>query len=935
MMRIVMRTLGAFAVGLVLCVFVLQNNNALQERVGRHIVTFLEKEWKASITLDAPTINFFTFSLYLKNFKVAGADHKKYQWHSDECRIHIAPLPLLFKKRAELHITINNITSTTQKNGNTIDALDHLKDIFAQKMPNFDVAPKTITINNLDTKIHDGANVVWLRLPGTIFAEKNTTDKTVSKNDWDVTARCNQGVIARNDKPLVTNLTGVTAAGFIKKQGWLVHNDYSFKTPLIDTGLTYTYQSTHDNNGGTLTLTEPTKKLQLASTFSFPFMLGLKGHLPLEQIIQAVYGLQQGSAAELQQLAAVNGICAFDMVIVPKEKTIQTTGRIDIAQLNVGGFNLDHIALNVGNNASGSASSAGIDVMSRDMYNLSGDLNWDWEKNCGSLKIANQEIIMPHIQSSAHAYTIDPNDLQVMVQYDATGCSKGTYSCKLHHQTLGKKYNYDGAVLVKNKKISLKGTTAKGTYDIRGAFAPHPHLTKWVYTVADKNVIDLKTTISDPLTLNGTVRWSLFRSMLDRPTRRMLFGDNCVFGASINQHDLSHLAVEANLEQGNFFIPEYHNLITGCHIQGTFDRETKRLTLNDGTITLNKGSISCPQARIIFNNSFGIESAHIPLQVNDMFVNMHRDLFALVYGNVLFDKTVNKDPFLSGTVVIKKALLKDASVFAQRATNDLPFTMPMALGCNVNVITEKPVSIRTPFIDTAATLDLCIKNSPADGIFAVPKVTGTIDLHKGSLKFLDKKLYIDYGKLQFLANNLNDPIVDLIAKNRLNQYMVTMQATGSIQKPTIILESSPDLSEEQIIGLLTTGSEHSSLQAGMSSLFANFLLDGINGSSRNKKSTTGILNAVSKTFKYVRLSPTINEKTSVGGVKGSLSLSLNDQLRAKIEKDFDLQKNLRQQGTLQSVSAQLEYLVADNINLRIMKEEHDELGAEIEFSLKL
>ena len=60
-------------------------------------------------------------------------------------------------------------------------------------------------------------------------------------------------------------------------------------------------------------------------------------------------------------------------------------------------------------------------------------------------------------------------------------------------------------------------------------------------------------------------------------------------------------------------------------------------------------------------------------------------------------------------------------------------------------------------------------------------------------------------------------------------------------------------------------------------------------------------------------------------LKGSFTVNVTDQLRAKIDKDLDLQKNF---------SAQIEYLLSDNINLKLVQEQRGERGIEVEFRVK-
>ena len=83
---------------------------------------------------------------------------------------------------------------------------------------------------------------------------------------------------------------------------------------------------------------------------------------------------------------------------------------------------------------------------------------------------------------------------------------------------------------------------------------------------------------------------------------------------------------------------------------------------------------------------------------------------------------------------------------------------------------------------------------------------------------------------------------------------------------------------------------------------------------------------ISKTLKYIQITPDFSDKTKLGGLKGSISVNLNDQLRAKVQKSFNLQKDF---------SAQLEYFLSDDINVKLVKDHHGELGSEIELRLKL
>jgi hypothetical protein len=219
---------------------------------------------------------------------------------------------------------------------------------------------------------------------------------------------------------------------------------------------------------------------------------------------------------------------------------------------------------------------------------------------------------------------------------------------------------------------------------------------------------------------------------------------------------------------------------------------------------------------------------------------------------------------------------------------------------------------------------LAITNIPQQELFNAPLLQGSITLDSGNLKILNKELRIQRGNIQFLHSNLNDPLVDLVARNRIGKYMVTLQATGSLQKPTIVLESTPELSEEQIIGLLLTGSENSSLQNDLPAMLLQNLDSLLFANTRTAGKGQFLVDALTKTFKYVQITPNLGDTTGRSMLKGSLSLPLTERLHARIDKDLDMQKEF---------SGQVEYFVTDNVNLKFVQA-LSERGVEVEFMYK-
>ena len=152
-----------------------------------------------------------------------------------------------------------------------------------------------------------------------------------------------------------------------------------------------------------------------------------------------------------------------------------------------------------------------------------------------------------------------------------------------------------------------------------------------------------------------------------------------------------------------------------------------------------------------------------------------------------------------------------------------------------------------------------------------------------------------------------------------------MQASGSLQKPTILVESTPELTEEQVLSLLLSGSENYKLQTDLLAMVEQNLYNVILGSKKILPESNNLLHKITKPLKYIQISPDFTDQSARGGIKGTININVNDQVKAQIQKNFNLQDDF---------SAQLEYMLSDDINVRAIKDQRGELGAEVELRVK-
>jgi Uncharacterized protein conserved in bacteria len=225
-------------------------------------------------------------------------------------------------------------------------------------------------------------------------------------------------------------------------------------------------------------------------------------------------------------------------------------------------------------------------------------------------------------------------------------------------------------------------------------------------------------------------------------------------------------------------------------------------------------------------------------------------------------------------------------------------------------------------MNTSANLDLVIKNKIFD-----PQLSGKIDFISGTLAFPYKPLNITKGSMYFLQHQSSDPLIELVASNKINKYNVTMYVSGSLQNYNISFDSSPTLSEEQIIALLIAGSAQESLNVIAPAIIMQSVKDSLFGSGESKfLGNHNYLGKILKPFKNVRLVPSFVDQTGRGGLRGTLEVDLGERARASVQKNFSLSEDTR---------FDLEYSLSDDVTVRGVRRENGDIGGEVEMRWKL
>lgn len=363
-------------------------------------------------------------------------------------------------------------------------------------------------------------------------------------------------------------------------------------------------------------------------------------------------------------------------------------------------------------------------------------------------------------------------------------------------------------------------------------------------------------------------------------------------------------------------IPGLYNFINEAYIPVRYDPIQQKIVIGSATCTLHQGIISTPGAVIEIGTHTHVPYAYVPILINNCFVSWHKDLFAHISGNLLLTYT-NGIPALSGTLLTLKTQLKGniLSPALQAALTHPSETQDIQL--NITCATKVPLVVKTSFLQATAQGELVIS-----GRLTQPQITGQIRMVSGIFKFPYKNMPLVHGMITLLPT---ESMVDLHARTKIKKYVIQIFVNGSLQKPHIRLESIPYLKQEQIVALLLTGVEESSLNILMPTLVIQNMETLIFGPAQQESTIQSFFKSMLTPLSRIRLVPKFADETGRGGLRGALEIDVSDDLHAVIEKNFSLSEDTK---------IAVDYTLADDMHISGIKDERNDLGAQVEFKWK-
>ena len=272
---------------------------------------------------------------------------------------------------------------------------------------------------------------------------------------------------------------------------------------------------------------------------------------------------------------------------------------------------------------------------------------------------------------------------------------------------------------------------------------------------------------------------------------------------------------------------------------------------------------------------------------------------------------------LSGNVLITRFGLAQTFDFGSIASGagDVapppdPDSLLNKIALDVRVQSSPSLDFQNSYARIAGTVDLSLR-----GTAAVPSVLGKVTLTDGSATFNDTKYQLERGLIYFNNPIRIDPIVDIDATARVENYDVIIGLHGTAKNPKLTYRSEPPLSQSDVFNLLALGrtAEEASLnsqqlqQQGQDPT-TNALLGGALNAT--------VSNRVNKLFGgagKVKIDPAY-----VGSIgTSSARITVEQQLTPKITVTFATSVNASQR---QLIAAQ--YQLSENVTIVASRDEN-------------
>jgi hypothetical protein len=904
------KILLALVLGIVGTIFFAHHDQWMHQQIVALCQKNARESLGACVSFKIQSLNFFSPSITITDVEMLSLEGYAWSWKCKKCSMNASWIQFLLRGVMECHVVMDGFDCSSQLRGEGLAITDHISAMMEGSLLPISTELKSVVFKNAQGAVVDENNTrVSLCFNSSSLTIGNRMKTVMSVYD---------GIIVYDDETYAENIVAdILITTWFDGAKMLYAGNGSGVLQLLhmhDEGTCYLSGSVKSGRGR-FSVRNAYNSLVIDPIVITEQEVRINGVLPLSYGMRCISKKLDLAAIALAKEEVAGRIHWSARCTKDAERRID--GHIIVEDGVIGERRLCDVAKIV---FSRRESQWKLKLgMVRYSQECNGIGSWNEKTGYGTCVLRNSTSLS---SSAASYWHVQPNNFMCHVWFNHHE-GVGIYTVSAENRLSKVRHAVQGGVSYAKGLLELTGLLDATTFECQADIFPQFSLRRCVYADHDKKPFVILDQLSDgSRIMKGAISFAFVRGFINTFFQYDVQGEG-MFTLRGNVSP-ENVWFDVALCDATIRLPETYNFIDGFHARVSYDAKKRLGELSDMAVSLYTGNVSCLRATAVFDQQGNLTFVHAPVILNRCLLNSKKDLFAIVSGSLLLSKKASNNPSIAGSLIIDRAQLKEnifSSVIQKRlfdSTHSALALSEVAVDCDVTIETKSPIRVDTAFLQTNAKVHLHVQKNGKE-----PIVDGVVTLQSGNLIFPYKPLFISKGILTFSPEQLFDPAIELVARNKIKKYDVSLQVAGSLLNHHIMLDSTPPLSEEQIMTLLLVGSQESSLNSMIPALILQNLKTLIfanNQSTFLEKYFAPLLRPFN-----ISLMPSFADQTGRGGLRGMLEISIDDRWRAVIQKNFTLTEDTR---------FELEFLLSDDITLRGIRDERRDMGGEVEMRWK-